>query len=512
MINTDFLIIGGGIAGLSYAIKVAEEFPQKSITVITKGKFKQSNTQYAQGGIAGVLIPYKPDEIEKHIEDTFIAGDFKNNKKTVELVVKESSNAIQALIDWGVDFDRDKRGKFLKNLEGGHSKKRILHHKDFTGREIQEKLLSKASTFDNISMLEYYWALDLIIEKREQKKSICNGIYAFDIDNKKTIAFKSKITVIASGGVGQLYKYTTNPEISTGDGIAIAHRAGAKIEDISLIQFHPTTLYQKDKQNYFLISEAVRGEGAILRNLRGEAYMHRYSEKKDLAPRDVVARANLNEMRKENTKYVYLDVSSIVDFQEKFPNIFNVCKDIPSFLEEGLIPVTTASHYVCGGIKVNINGETSIENLYACGECAHTGMHGSNRLASNSLLEAIVFSQQIFKHSSKKINDISDLENDSENYPHIKCECETDLSMIEIKDQIKNILNENLGIEKRSHEIRKAKEELSELCEKYKSIFKTPSVRSFETKNMLCVAELMINDTLLRKENTGVFYNVDLIK
>src|ERR1700759_2503311 len=392
MIKTDFLVVGSGIAGLSYALKVAAQFPEKKILVITKSQADETNTKYAQGGIAGVT-DLEHDSYEKHIQDTLIAGDGLCNPKTVEIVVKEGPERINEIIEWGTRFDKDPDGDFKLGREGGHSAFRILHHKDVTGKEIERALLEIVSKQKNIIINKHWFVLDLITQHhlgflvtKSTPDIECYGVYALDQHTNKIVKILSKITLLATGGNGQAYRTTTNPKIPTRDGVAMVYRAKARIENMEFIQFHPTALFEPGSSPAFLITEAVRGDGGILRNKNGEAFMEKYDERKDLAPRDIVARAIDSEMKRGGTEHVYLDCRhmDIEKFIHHFPNIYETCKVAGVDPAKDMIPVAPAAHYSCGGIKVDEWGRTSINHLYACGECSYTGGQGANCLASNS--------------------------------------------------------------------------------------------------------------------------------
>ena len=503
--GTDFLIIGGGIAGLSYAIEVARRLPKRGITVVTKEEFDNSNTQYAQGGIASVLLQ-DDDNFEQHIVDTLIAGDFKNNKKVVELVIKQGRSCIKNLIQWGVEFDKNEDGEFEKYIEGGHSQSRILHHKDTTGREIQKKLILQTQGLPNIKMLNYHFAIDIIT-----KDNICRGVYTYDKKNGKHLNILSKITLIASGGVGQVYKETTNPLIATGDGIAMASRAAAKLEDLDLIQFHPTALYHPNQKRPFLISEAIRGSGAILKNSRKEAFMEKYHPKKELGPRDVVSRAISNEMKVTKKNNVFLDIThlDVTRFEHKFPNIVNVCKTLGLNLSKDWIPVVPMSHYLCGGIHTDIYGETSIKNLYACGECASTGLHGSNRLASNSLLEAVVFAHQAYLSSVERINKIKNEKVPYTPSVNILEDKLTNSKIPILRRQLQELMSRELALEKSNKGLQAAKVQILKIQKEFNKI-KPQTVQSMELRNLLEAAILITESAISRKDNTGVYYNIDL--
>src|ERR1700754_4482339 len=394
MIKTDFLVIGSGIAGLSYALKVAQHHPDKKVLVLTKTRADETNTKYAQGGIAGVT-DLENDSFDKHIQDTLIAGDGLCNPHTVEIVVKEGPERIQEIIDWGTRFDKDSGGEFKLGKEGGHSEFRILHHKDVTGKEIERALLEAVGKQPNITIIKHWFVLDLITQHhlgylvtKSTPDIQCYGVYVLNRETNQIEKILSRITLLATGGNGQVYRSTTNPFIATGDGVAMVYRAKGRIENMEFIQFHPTALYEPGVRGQsFLITEAVRGDGGILRNHKGEAFMERYDPRKDLAPRDIVARAIDSEMKRTGTEHVYLDCRhfSKEKFTEHFPNIYQKCLSIGIDIAQHMIPVAPAAHYSCGGIKTDEWGHTSIQYLYACGECASTGLHGANRLASNSL-------------------------------------------------------------------------------------------------------------------------------
>lgn len=404
--KTDVLVIGAGIAGLSFAIKVAEAKPNIAVLVLTKSDSGNCNTARAQGGIAVVLDKVK-DSFEQHIEDTIKAGRGLNNRKVVEMVVARAPERLQELIDWGTSFDANELGELELSLEGGHSQKRIVHHKDLTGKEMETKLLAKAQSLSNIRFVDHYFVTDLIVEQFEAD-SCCIGIHALDRSTGKPLAIGSKITFLATGGSGRIFLNTTNPSVATGDGIAMASRAGACISKMNFFQFHPTALYSKDTHALFLISEAVRGFGGYLVDSNGKRFMFKYDLQGELANRDVVSAAILEEMRISGANSVFLDCRHLdaKDFISHFPTIVNHCSTLGLDFKVDLIPVVPAAHYQCGGIDVDNFARTSIENLYASGECAHTGLHGSNRLASNSLLEALVFSHQA---AIKVINDLDSI-------------------------------------------------------------------------------------------------------
>ena len=415
MRNVDFLVVGSGIAGLSFALKAAK---YGKVLIVTKANEDESNTKYAQGGVA-VVVDKQEDSFDKHIEDTLIAGDGLCDKYIVEIVVTEGPARIDEIIKYGTSFDKTQFGIFDLAKEGGHSESRVLHYKDITGFEIERALLEKIHTDPNIEILTHYFAVELItqhhtgdfVDKRSEDIQ-CYGIYALNTASGKVEKFLSKVTLMASGGAGHIYSTTTNPVIATGDGIAMAYRAKGKVRNMEFIQFHPTALYNPGEYPSFLISEAVRGFGGVLKTRNGEEFMHSYDERGSLAPRDIVARAIDAEMKKSGDEFVYLDIRhrEKADILSHFPNIYAKCLSIGLDMTKDLIPVTPAAHYMCGGILVDEIGRSSIHRLYACGECSSTGLHGANRLASNSLLEAPVFAHRIFEDAIKQFanNNIPD--------------------------------------------------------------------------------------------------------
>ncbi len=512
--TSDFLIIGSGIAGLSLAIKASEK---GTVNIVTKNKGFVSSTNRAQGGIASVLAP--SDSFENHIADTLRAGAGLNNKKAVELLVHEGPDAIEELINWGAHFTYSESGKELDlGREGGHSHNRIVHARDLTGQEIERALLARVSEIDSIKVFQDHTAIDLLTEhqlKMKREKTHCYGAYILDNNTGVVNTFNAKITVLATGGTGQVYLHTTNPEVATGDGIAMAYRAGALIADMEFIQFHPTSFYQKDEQGpAFLISEAVRGEGAILYNSRGERFMEHLHPRKELAPRDIVARAIDGELKRLGDNYVLLDISfkGKEFIQKRFPTIYEHCLEKGIDIAKEAIPVVPAAHYLCGGIISDLNGKTTIENLYVSGEASCTGVHGANRLASNSLLEGLVFSNRTFLHASEFI------ENEGDDmvipyYPFWNKEGTFDMEewiLIQHNmDDVKRLMWDYVGIIRTDLRLERAYRRILLLAEEIHDYYQrsTVTTRIVELRNLATVAKLIIKSAMARDDSIGLHYN-----
>lgn len=514
MLVTDYLVVGSGIAGLSYALKVAENNPDKTVTIITKAGESDSNTRYAQGGIATVID--KQDSFEDHIKDTLIAGDSLCNEEVVRMVVSDAPKRLEELIAWGTDFDKTDTGAYDLGKEGGHSTFRILHHKDVTGYEIQKKLVKKIKDASNISLLDHHFAIDLITEHhlgqvvKKDSDITCFGVYALNQTTDRIFKILSKVTLLASGGSGQVYSSTTNPNVATGDGLALAYRAKAKVSNMEFIQFHPTALYNPGESPAFLISEAVRGFGGRLFTKAGERFMEKYDERKELASRDIVARAIDSELKISGDQHVLLDCSHIdkEELLRHFPNIYAKCMTLGIDIARDPIPVVPASHYQCGGIDVDMDGKTSIKNLYACGECTNTGLHGANRLASNSLLEAIVYSHKIFEHSTRVIdsievrNDIPLWNAEGTSKPKEK------ILISHNRRELQNIMSDYVGIVRTNQRLDRAIDRLKLLYIETEQVYDKSvlSPQLCELRNMITVGYLIIKNSLLREENRGGFY------
>ena len=518
--QTDFLIIGSGIAGLTYAVKIAQHCPDKKVTIITKASPDETNTKYAQGGVA-VVNDLENDSFEKHIEDTLIAGDGLCNREVVEIVVKEGPARIQELIEWGARFDKDAEGDYKLGKEGGHSEFRILHHKDVTGKEMERALLETIRRSSNITLLNHLFVIDVITQHhlgflvtKSTPDISCYGVYVLNSTTNRIEKIVSKITLLATGGNGQVYRTTTNPYIATGDGVAMVYRAKGRIENMEFIQFHPTALYEAGKRGQaFLITEAVRGDGGILRSAAGEAFMERYDARKDLAPRDIVARAIDNEMKIGGTEYVYLDCRhmDIEKFKEHFPNIYEKCLSIGIDVAVSMIPVAPAAHYSCGGIKTDEWGRSSIKNLYACGECASTGLHGANRLASNSLLEAMVFAHRCYVDAVNRTGEQHSLPE----IPDWNAEGTADpKEMILITQSLKElqqVMSDYVGIVRNNVRLQRAMKRIDLLFEETEGLYQTTTVspQLLELRNMITVGYLIIRGAAFRKESRGLHYNTD---
>jgi len=520
--KTDFLVIGSGIAGLSFALKTANHFKDASITIVTKNEKHESNTKYAQGGISTVWNK-TVDTFEQHIQDTLIAGDGLCDEKVVKMVVEEAPERLQELIEWGVQFDKNNEGKYSLGREGGHSQDRILHHKDITGAEIERALIEQVEKTKNINFLTYHYSIDLITEHQVKKKQInrqekitCYGAYVLDEKKNFVKTFAAKVTMLAAGGNGQVYNTTTNPIVATGDGIGMAYRAKAEISDVEFIQFHPTALYNPGEYPAFLISEAVRGEGAILRDYYGKRFMQKYDKREELASRDIVARAIDNEMKQSGYPHVYLDCTHLDydAFKKHFPNITEKCLTLGIDIRKDFIPVSPAQHYICGGVNVNKKAKTSIKNLYACGEVTRTGLHGANRLASNSLLEGIVYAHKALENLSKRFHKISFPENvpvwnDSGVVKNME-----KILISHDRNEVKTIMSNYVGIVRSNERLLRAERKLSVLYEDNKRLYDHSelSVDLCELRNLITTAYLITQFSKTRKENKGGFYSADLIK
>jgi L-aspartate oxidase len=516
--KTDFLIIGSGIAGLSYALKVADA---GKVTILTKSDPDETNTKYAQGGIAVVIN--ESDNIEKHVQDTLTCGDGICDEAIVRMVVSEARDRINELIEWGADFDRTPSGNFDLGKEGGHSEHRILHHKDITGFEIERALLEKIRNHPNIQIYDHYYAVDIITQHHlgEYINSStpdinCYGAYVLNLKTQQVEIFLSKVTLMASGGAGQVYSTTTNPLIATGDGVAMVYRAKGKVENMEFFQFHPTALYTPGENPSFLITEAMRGHGAVLRTRDGKEFMQRYDERKSLASRDIVARAIDNEMKIRGEDFVYLDCTGIKrdELIKQFPNIFNKCLLVGIDISKDYIPVAPAAHYLCGGIKVDMNGKSTIKNLFAVGECASTGLHGANRLASNSLLEAVVFSHRAAMASKVANSSIEFKDGIPEWNAEGTANPEEMVLITQSLRELKGIMTNYVGIVRSDLRLKRAFDRLLILHQETEELYQRTTLfkELCELRNMIKVGYIIIKQAIQRKESIGLHYNIDFPK
>ncbi len=520
MFTSDVLIIGTGIAGLSTAIQLALKRSDLKITVVSKTRIEETNTRYAQGGIATVWDRIN-DDFGKHAFDTIDAGDDLSDEHIVKIVVEEGPARIQELINWGTQFDKSNEREYDLAIEGGHSKPRILHYRDVTGAEIERALIEKARQLSNIKILEHYFAIDVITQHhlgynvtRIMPDIECYGAYLLNLQNLEVETHLAKMTVLATGGTGQIYRTTTNPVIATGDGIAMMYRAKGHVENMEFVQFHPTALYNPAGENPdFLISEAVRGFGAILKTKDGNEFMHKYDDRLSLAPRDIVARAIDNELKSRGEDYVYLDCRHLdkAEFLKHFPNIYEKCMSISIDPMTDLIPVAPACHYMCGGIKVDEFGKSSIQKLYACGECTCTGLHGANRLASNSLLEAAVFAYRIAQDVSQSIDSFQ-LNREIPEWDATGTDHPKEMVLItqSIKE-LKEIMSYYVGIVRSNVRLNRALNRLHLLYEETEELYTTTTLSAAlcELRNLITIGYLVTRSASMRKESRGLHYTTD---
>lgn len=515
----DYLVIGSGIAGMSFALKVASA--NAKVAILCKSTLEEANTFLAQGGVASVTN-LKVDNFEKHIEDTMIAGDYLSDPEAVRKVVCNAPEQIRFLIDHGVNFDLsdDGSGEFDLHREGGHSEFRILHHADNTGAEIQTSLVDEVRANPYIDIFEHRFAIEIITQHhlgktvtRRSPDITCYGAYVLDESTGNVDKFLARVTLMATGGCGAVYMTTTNPLVATGDGIAMVYRAKGTVEDMEFIQFHPTALYHPGDRPSFLITEAMRGYGAVLRNLDGEEFMQKYDPRLSLAPRDIVARAIDSEMKATGSDHVYLDVTHKDAEQTKhhFPNIYEKCLSLGIDITKDYIPVAPAAHYLCGGIKVDLNGESSIKRLYAVGECSCTGLHGGNRLASNSLIEAVVYADAAARHAATVIGDydyrrdVPDWDDSGTSHP------EEMVLITQSMKEVNQILGYYVGIVRSNLRLQRAWSRLDILYEETEKLFKVSkaSRRLCELRNMILIGYLIMRQAMARKESRGLHFSVD---
>lgn len=512
----DYLVIGSGIAGMSFALKVAKT---GKVALVCKTTLDEANTALAQGGVASVTNTLV-DNFDKHIEDTMIAGDWLSDKEAVKQVVTQAPSQIQELINWGVDFDKNETGEFDLHREGGHSEFRILHHQDNTGFEIQDSLIQAVRKNPNIDIFENHFAVEICtqhhlgkIVTRRTPDITCYGAYVLNQETGEVNTFLSKVTLMATGGCGAVYRTTTNPLVATGDGIAMVYRAKGTVQDMEFVQFHPTALYHPGDRPSFLITEAMRGYGAVLRTLDGKEFMHKYDERLSLAPRDIVARAIDNEMKTRGEDHVYLDVTHKDPEETKhhFPNIYKKCLSLGIDITKDYIPVAPAAHYLCGGIKVDLNACSSIQRLYAVGECSCTGLHGGNRLASNSLIEAVVYADAAAKHSMAHINEYSYREDIPEWNDEGTQHPEEMVLITQSAKEVGQIMGTYVGIVRSNLRLDRAWNRLDILYEETERLFKSSKVsrKICELRNIINVGYLIMRQAKERHESRGLHYTID---
>ena len=503
MITTNYLIIGSGVAGLTFAIKIADRFPDKKVTIITKAAEDESNTKYAQGGIA-IVLDETEDSYQKHIQDTLICGDGQCDEDVVKMVVSEGAKRLKELIEWGAKFDKNTKGNFDLGKEGGHSQNRVVHHKDQTGFEIERTILLEVHKKKNIQVLDHHFALDLITEN-----NCCYGAYALNQKTNEILTFQSDFTLLATGGIGHLYGHTTNPIIATGDGIAMAKRANAVTKDMEFIQFHPTALYETAGGSKFLISEAVRGFGAYLRTKNGIRFMLNYDDRGELASRDVVSQSIEIELKKTGEECVFLDCThlDLIGFKKHFPTIYERCLSIGIDIAKNWIPVIPAQHYLCGGIKVDKNGKTSVENLFSCGECSQTGLHGANRLASNSLLEALVYSDKIYNYLANAVLKNLKPKHPVADYKEIWKPTMKSSYITEMKEELQHLMHTNVSIVRYETDLVTALEQLTLWQYEIELIKRNFQINTAicELNNMITIGILIVKQSISRTENCGGF-------
>ncbi|MFX0057496.1 MAG: L-aspartate oxidase [Candidatus Hodarchaeota archaeon] len=504
-LKTDILIIGGGISGLTLAIKLANLAPEVQILLITKETLNECNTYYAQGGIA--CVRNSNDNFNKHIQDTIIAGDGLCDEKIVREIITQAPERINELIDLGVEFTRDENGDYDLGKEGGHSVRRILHINDLTGQSVEQKLIEEVKKYNNIQIKEFWCAINLFSNDFR-----CDGAYVLDQKNDEIHNIAAKSTVLATGGAGKIYLYTTNPDVASGDGIAMAYRAGAIIANMEFYQFHPTCLYHPFAKS-ILITEAMRGEGAILKDINGNEFMQNYHPSKDLAPRDIVSRAIDAELKRSGDDYVYLDIASYrsQDFiLGHFPGVYDACKTFNIDITKEPIPVVPAAHYCCGGVLTKIDGSTKVKNLYAIGESACTGLHGANRLASNSLLEGLVCAHECANTLSNKIKELKI--NEFKEWEPGNAVPSTEAVVISQNwDEIRRFMWNYVGIVRTDLRLQRAKKRINLLLDEINQYYWDFKIEKnlVELRNLATVAKLIIVSAISRKESRGIHYNID---
>lgn len=515
--EVDFLIIGSGIAGLSFALKVAE---YGKVCVLAKADASEGSTKYAQGGIAAVM--YDSDSFDRHISDTLVAGDGICDEDVVRMTICEAPNRIKELVHYGVNFDKNSDGLFDLHREGGHSDHRILHHKDSTGAEMERGLLQEVRNHPNIILKENQYAVDIITQHhlgmkvtRHTPDIECYGVYVLNSETHKVDTYLAKITLLATGGLGNVYATTTNPIIATGDGVAMVHRARGVLQDMEFVQFHPTSLYNPQERPAFLITEAMRGAGAILKDLKGNEFMQKYDSRLSLAPRDIVARAIDNEMKLSGADHLYLDARHIgkAHLMEGFPNIYAKCLEIGVNIAKDMIPIRPAAHYQCGGIAVDKNGESSIHHLYAAGECSRTGLHGGNRLASNSLLEAVVYAHNAAMDAIEKVKNIDFCKQVPDWNSDGMVLNEEMILITQTRKELQEIMSNYVGIVRSDLRLQRAFDRLNLIYRETEDLYNRSVLTEelCELRNLIACAYLVTKMARNRKENRGLHYSIDYL-
>lgn len=504
-IKTDILIIGGGISGLSFALKLAELAPNTNILLITKEEITECNTFYAQGGIAGVWN--KTDSYEKHFQDTLIAGDGLCDEDVVRTIITKAPERIAELIDMGVKFTRNDNGDYDLGKEGGHSERRIFHVNDITGQNIEKTLIKQVRKHSNIEIKEHWCAINLYADNFR-----CDGAYVLDQKAEVIHSIAAKATILATGGAGKIYLYTTNPDVASGDGIAMAYRAGAIIANMEFYQFHPTCLYHPFAKS-FLITEALRGEGAILKDVRGNEFMQNYHPLKELAPRDIVSRAIDAELKRTGDDFVYLDIVSYKSpsfIKSHFPGVYETCMNFNIDITKDPIPIVPAAHYCCGGVLTKINGSTKVKNLFVIGESSCTGLHGANRLASNSLLEGLVCGHECADYLAKTIMDLKINEFQDWEPGHAVPSTEA-VVLTQNWDEIRRFMWNYVGIVRTDKRLQRAKKRINLLLDEINQYYWDFKIEKnlVELRNLATVAKLIIVSAISRKESRGIHYNLD---
>ena len=516
--EVDFLIIGSGIAGLSFALKVA---PYGRVCVLSKGEAAEGSTRYAQGGIAAVM--YDSDSFDKHIQDTLVAGDGICDREVVEMTIREAPDRIRELVQYGVNFDKSVAGdRYDLHREGGHSEFRILHHKDNTGAEIERGLLEAVKSHPNIELKEHQFAIDIITQhhlgQRVTKHTPdieCYGVYALDCRTNEIDTYLAKVTLLATGGMGNVYTTTTTPIVSTGDGVAMVHRARGVLSDLEFMQFHPTSLYNPAEKPAFLITEAMRGAGAILKDFKGNEFMHKYDKRLSLAPRDIVARAIDNEMKIAGVEHLYLDARGIgkEGLISGFPTIYAKCLELGINITKDMIPIRPAAHYQCGGIKVDHNGESSIHHLYAAGECSCTGLHGGNRLASNSLLEAVVYAHNAAQSAIERVKECQICHEVPDWNAEGMVLNEEMVLITQTKRELQELMWNYVGIVRSDLRLQRAFDRLNLIFRETEDLYNRSVLTEelSELRNLIACAYLIIKMARARRENVGLHYSIDLV-